>query len=157
MMRIYKFLAQFSQHLRRVVFGLDLLEGLYDDAVLVDEVRGAHDAKGLLAVHVLFVPDVICFDGFELRVRKKCEGKLVLLFELLVGRNGVLADTDDDGTFFPEGGHQIAKGTGLGRAARRVVSRVEVQDDLLAFILLKGVDCPIFIRQFECRRFRSNF
>lgn len=52
--------------------------------------------------------------------------------ELLVGGFGVAADSDDSVAFGGERADIVAQRAGLGRAARRVVFRVEIEHEVLS-------------------------
>jgi len=67
-----------------------------------------------------------------IRVGEERERELVLRLELSVGGDIVRADAENFRIAFPEDVVCVAELTGLGRAARRVVLRIEVQNDRAA-------------------------
>jgi len=65
------------------------------------------------------------------------EVELMFVAELLVALHRIDGDAEDDGVGFGDVRFVIAKVARLGRAARRVVLRIEVQDHVLAAELLE--------------------
>jgi hypothetical protein len=65
-------------------------------------------------------------------VRQQRERELVLVAELAVRGDRVLADAEDRCPELLQGGHRVPEALGLHGASRRVVARIEVEDDHLA-------------------------
>src|SRR3954454_14091136 len=85
------------QEVRRGVLRRDLVPGLRDLSLLVDEERGAQDAHVLAAVHRLLGPHVERLGHRVVLIREQREAERVLVVELLLLRGLVGADPEDDG------------------------------------------------------------
>src|SRR5690606_27789367 len=82
-------------------------------------------------------------------VRQQPEGKAFLLAELLVGAQAVAGDAEDDGIAAAEAADGVAECAALHRAARGVVLRIEVQDDVLAAAIRQADAVTAGSGQFE--------
>src|SRR5205085_3369055 len=71
------------------VLRADLVPGLLDLALLVDEERAADDAHVRLAVELLLAPDAVGLRDRVVGVREQREPEAVLLVELLLLRGQV--------------------------------------------------------------------
>src|SRR5579883_2595963 len=111
---------------------LHLAPHLGDLAVLVDQKGGAIDTHVFAAVQALLDPGAIFGADLSVLVGNQREVKLVLRLELVVTRYAVLADADNLRLEFLEGSRRIAKAAGFGRASRRVVLGIEIEDDWFA-------------------------
>src|ERR1041385_8714430 len=110
----------------------DLGPVLHDLAVLADEDGGPDDALHLLAVHDLVAPGAIGLEDAAVGVAEQGKSEAVLVAELAVRGDRVLAGAEHDGAELLERGEGRVEVVGLDRATRRVVSRVEVEDHDLA-------------------------
>src|SRR5262249_9648427 len=91
------------------------------------------------------------------RIREQREGQPVLLDELLVRRHRIAADADHLDARVREVAELIAEGARLARAARRVVLRVEVDDQVLLPAEVGERDAlPVLVVERELRRARAG-
>ena len=109
---------------------LDLAPDGGDPPIAADQEGRAVDAHVLLAVHALLDPRAIGFDDCPLGVGGEVDAEAVLLAEPGVGGDRVLRYADDGGVGGGEGILQAGEGDRLGRAAGRVVLRIEIEHDL---------------------------
>lgn len=72
------------QQLRCVVFGIDLADGIDDNALLINDVGGAQRAFGHLAVHFLLAPCLVGFQDGEAGVSDEMERQLIFGNKLLM-------------------------------------------------------------------------
>src|SRR4051794_11995566 len=85
------------QHFVGVAVDLDLAPGSPDHAFAVDQEGRAFDTHVLLAVHALFLPDLVFLGDAGGLVRGQGERQLVFLLELVVAGDAVLRYADDHG------------------------------------------------------------
>ena len=93
----------------------------------VNNEGGALGAHVGFSVHAFLNPDLIGLDESVRFVGEEREGELVLFDEFLVALGGIDADAQNRGLGFEEI-PRVAKGAGLGGAARGVVFGVEIED-----------------------------
>ena len=139
-------LTKFVQHLRRIVGSLDVGEGLDDDSVFVNEICGAHYAKGFFAIEGLLFPNVVGLDCGQFGVGKEREIEVEFLLEFLVRGHAIFADTDDFCAFFTEMGKQFRKCARLFCTTRSVVLGIEIKHNFLAAKLTEVADIAILVR-----------
>jgi hypothetical protein len=80
------------------------------------------------------------------RIGQEGEVELVLTSEFAVARDGIFGNAEDDDTEllqFTEGIPEIA---GLSSAAGSIVFRIEIEDDPLAEIIVKGMGLTVLIQ-----------
>src|ERR1017187_9330851 len=83
-------------HLRRVPFGVHLLEDRPDSSIGPDDVGGASDTHVLAAVERLLDPESVLLRHLVVHVREEGEREAVLLLELLVALDRVGGNAEDD-------------------------------------------------------------
>src|SRR5713101_2637380 len=110
---------------------MDLGPDSRDLASLVDEEGRALDPEVFSAVQVLFLPDPVGFRDSALVVAQQRKVEVILVPELCVARGVVPAHPEHYRPFRLDAAEIVPETAGLFRAARRVILRVEVQDDLL--------------------------
>ena len=93
-----------------------------DDAALVDEKGGAHDAEADLAVELLFLPDSIGLNDHALGIGEKGEGQRILFCKFFVRGDAVAADADDGNAASLKFGVCARKGTDLTDITGRALS-----------------------------------
>lgn len=98
----------------------------------VDEHGGADDSQALASVHVFLPPGAVCFHNPMLRVAEELYLQLVFPDEGPVTFCIIGTASEDHGIKRLELRQAVGKFTCLGNAARRIVSRVEVQHDPFA-------------------------
>ena len=111
---------------------LDLMPGLGDRALLVDQEGGALDAHVLAAVQALLHPGAVLLADLAVAIGYQREVEVVLLLELVVARHAVLADAYHLRLEFLESRCIVTEGAGLGGTARGVVLGIEIENDRLA-------------------------
>ena len=141
----------------RIVRGLDLVHGLNDGTFLIYEIRSTNDTHVGTAVIFLLLPDIVKLNDLMIRIRENGERKRVLCLKVLMGLYAVLADTEDYGTLLLNLRVSLGKAAGLLRTAGGVILRVEIENDLLAPVILQGMGLAVLIRQSEIGGFRSDF
>ncbi len=112
--------------------GLHFAEDGFDFAVAADDESGALGAHVGFAVHAFFHPHAIRRDDLFVLIHEQRERERVFGDELRVALRGVDADAEDRG-LAREVAPRIAQSAGLRGAAGRVVFRIEIKDDVLAF------------------------
>ena len=110
---------------------LHLRPGADDLPVRTDEEGRADDPHELPAVEALLSPRAELLRDGVIRIDEQRERELVLRGELLVALLVVGGDPQHHRAALLEGGVLVAEVARLGGAARRVVLRVEVDDDVL--------------------------
>ena len=127
-------LSEDGENLVGVDLGFDLFrpEDARYPAVGADEECSAERAHILAAIHRFLAPYAHLFLKAMVGVGDEGEWEVVGRDELLVGGFGVAADSDDSVTFGGERADIVAQRAGLGRAARRVVFRVEIEHEVLS-------------------------
>src|SRR5262249_9438136 len=113
----------------------DALPVFLHAAVRADPHRRADHALRLLAVHRLLAEGLVAGHHLLVRVAEQREGKLVLRGEVPVARRLVGRHADHDRAARLDLLPEVAEPAGLLGAARRVVSRVEVEDQVLAGVV----------------------
>src|SRR2546426_6204993 len=93
----------------------------------IDDDRRADHALDHLPVHVLLSPGSVDFHDFMVWIRKEPHRKAMLRNELLVALDTVRATANDRGLEALEVLDARRELASLGRAAGRVVSRIEVE------------------------------
>ncbi len=137
-----------SENLFGVAFWFYFFEDVDEVLVRADEVGGALYAFDELAVHVLWLDEVVAVDELHVGVGEEVVGKVVLVFEFLLVFDGVAGDAEDDDALLLELFKRVAEATGLDGAAGGVGARVEEEDygfalevgevDGLAVLILEG-------------------
>src|SRR5688572_14327005 len=120
--------ARRFEDLRRVAGDADPAPFIAHDAPGVDEESAAFDAHHFPAVHVLLLPDAELRRDRVVLVRAELERELHLFAEAAVRLEGVARDTEDRGAGAAEGRREIAEVRPLQRAAGRVVTGIEIDD-----------------------------
>jgi len=108
---------------------LDAAPLAHELAVRADEERRALDPADLLSVHVLHLDDAELLAELLVGVADEREREAHLRGEALVRLDRVARDAGDDRSRLREPVVQVAELRALGRAAGRVVLRVEVEHD----------------------------
>src|SRR5665213_256646 len=108
----------------------DARPDLHDRPVRPGEERRALDTDALLPVHVLLDDHPECVADLRRGVGQQRKVQPVLLGELLLRGDVVAADADDRGSGGAECALLVTKGLRLGRAARRIRLRIEIDDQL---------------------------
>lgn len=157
LLREYLQLVNDLQHIVTVCIGFDLAKDVRDAALLVNHEGRTQHAVYRFAVHHLFAPRAVLFHHRVIGVRQQRKGQVVFLAEFLMRRLSVGADAEDDDVAFGGFGICVAEPARFFRSARRVVSRVKVQHDFVAFEIgqFDGLARRIF--QVEGRRFAADF
>src|SRR5258705_1382933 len=96
----------------------------------VDEESAAFDAHELAAVQALLADDVEQLADAAPGIAQEVERKLHLGAELVMRLDAVGRDAEDERAGLAKGGREIAEVFTLARAARRVVARVEIENEL---------------------------
>src|SRR2546422_4634197 len=125
---------------------------LGDLPALVNQERRALDSEKLPTVEILFLPDAVRTGDAPIVVAQEREIEIVLAFEPHVALRVVAADAEDHRALRAHPGEVVPEAARFFRATRRVVLRVEVQDDLLAAEVLQGKEAPVVRRQGEVGR-----
>lgn len=127
-------LSEDGENLVGVDLRLDLFrpEDARYPAVGADEECSAERAHILAAIHRFLAPYAHLFLKAVAGVGDEGEGEVVGRDELLVGGFGVAADSYDSVAFGGERADIVAQRAGLGRAARSVVFRVEIEHEILS-------------------------
>ena len=133
-------LVEGREDLRRVALGLDLRPDPRDPAVGIDQERGAADAHVRLAVVLLLDPRAVGLGDRVVLVGQQRERQAELLAERALAGGALRADAPDLGAALGDRPCRVAELAGLGRAAGRVVLRVEVQDGPAATLVGEVVD-----------------
>ena len=87
------------------------------------------------------------------RVRKKNERKTEFFRKFYVGRNGILADSDNGGIKLFEFLKIFSKGAGLSCAAGGVIFGVKIKNDFFAEKIRKFNGVSVFIKKLKLRSF----
>src|SRR5258708_15752503 len=116
---------------------LDLGPEAADDALVVDQHGRALDAHVFAAIHALLHPDAVFLADLPALVRGEGEGQRIFLLELVMRAHRISGDADDRRFRLREIGHGVAKPASLGGTARRVVLRIQIDDDRLAALTLE--------------------
>src|SRR5450432_993281 len=124
------------------------------DAAAVDQEGAALDALDLLAVHDLVLDHAEHVAELFFGVGDQLERQLEVLLEAIVRRHVVARDAEQHGAGLDEILVVVAKLHRFGGAARRVVLRVEVEDDDLAGI---GLWCELHPSRCKRFEFRDGF
>src|SRR5687768_1378005 len=119
-----------GQNFPGVPLDADLAPFAADRALRVDQERAALDAHHLAPVHVLLPPCSEQRGDRVVLVRAELERELHLVLELAVRLESVRRNAEYPRAGAPEGGREVAEVAALERAARRVVARVEVDDEV---------------------------
>src|SRR5262249_40437220 len=125
-------LSQRVEHRLDVAVDLHLREDLLHLAIGPDDHRRADRADALLAVEDLLAPRAVLFVDLRVRVAEQRKLEVVLRGELAVPLDRVARDAEHDGALLGQLLALRLEALRLARAARRVVLRVEVEDDRLA-------------------------
>lgn len=135
------------EDLAGVVLGLDFLtaEDALDAVVGVDDEGRTLGAHVLAPVHTLLDPRAEELVELDIGIGDQAEGQGVPRAEALVALGGVTADTDDLIARFAQLGIAVAQTTGLSGAARGIVLGIEVEDDLLAWVLGEAHLLPVLV------------
>src|SRR5437868_5926663 len=115
-----------------VALDADLGPVLRDLAVLADEHGRPDDPLHLLAVENLVAPRAVGLEDLAVGVAEQRECELVLVAELAVRGDRVLASAQHDGAELGDRGQRGVEVVGLDGTARGVVARIEVEHDDLA-------------------------
>src|SRR2546428_13142866 len=110
---------------------------LGDLPALVNQERRALDPEVFPTVEILFLPDVVRTGDAPIVVAEQREIEVVLVLELHVALRIVAADAEDHGALRGHPGEVVPEAARFLRATRRVVLRIEVEDDLLAAEILQ--------------------
>jgi hypothetical protein len=140
------YFLEVGENLADVERGVDVGIDLRDLAFGVDEVGSAEDTEEQFAHKFLFSPGAILLDHTVVRIGQEGEVELVLSSEFAVARDGIFGNAEDDDTEllqFTEGIPEIA---GLSSAAGSIVFRIEIEDDPLAEIIVKGMGLTVLIQ-----------
>ena len=113
----------------------DLTPDCGDVALLVDQECRALDPHIAFTVHTFFDPRAVGFAHIAFLIGGEGEVKLVFGFELIVLLNAAFGDTDNRCVQLFKGWFAVAEAAGFSGAARRIVLRVEIEYDFLAFEL----------------------
>ena len=116
-----------------VAFWLDLFKDVDEVLVGADEVGGALYTFDELAVHVFGLDEVVAVDELHVGVGKEVIGEIVLVFEFLLGFDGVAGDAEDDDAFLLEFFEGVAETAGFDGAAWSIGAGVEEEDYGFAF------------------------
>ena len=139
-----------------VAVHLDLAPNLPHHALAVDQESAALDTQEFLAVHALFLNHVVELANFFVGIAQQFEWKCHLAFEFLVRLDDVGRDAADGRLGFLELRIGRGKVGALLGAPRRVVARIEINDDGAAGRIAQR---PAAGRAFESelRRFLADF
>jgi len=132
--------SQNGAHLGRVAFRLHPRPGPGDPPVWVHQEGGAQDPHGGTAVADLLAPGTPCVGRGVVLVRQEHEGQAEPGPEAGVAGGIVRADSPDDRPVGLDVRPRVPELAGLGRAAGRVVLRVEVHDRPAAALVGQAVD-----------------
>src|SRR2546428_4359344 len=129
---------------------------LGDLPALVNQERRALDPEVFPTVEILFLPDTVRTGDAPIVVAEQREIEVVLVLELQVALRIVAADPKDDRALRGHPGEVVPERAGFFRATRRVVLRVEVEDDLPSAELFQRQNAPVVRRQGEVRRWITD-
>ena len=121
--------SDIAQNLRGMFLRLDLVIGLGDLALLIDQERHAVDAVEFAAHELFQPPDPEGFGQGVILVHEKREGQVELVSELLVGFGCIARHPEDLDFFTFEAIPKVTEATGLGGATGGVVSGIEVEQE----------------------------
>ena len=127
--------------------GLHLRFGdhLLNDAILVDDEGGAVGAVEF-ATHEFFgSPNPVRVMHAQLLVAQQVKLQAELVDELVMRLGGVLADAEDLVARVGERNQVVVEVAGLGRAARRIVLGVEVEDEFGALEFIEGTNVAVLV------------
>src|SRR6266576_2225234 len=113
------------QKLVDMAFDLHLGKDLEDSMVRPDDEGGAFDSHVLAAVQRLQFPYPVGLTEFALCVGEQGEWELMLVFELLMGGDRVLAHPKYGHAQLFQAGERVPKVAGFLRAARRKILGIE--------------------------------
>ena len=103
------------------------VEGMTDDAVLVDDEGGTLYAHALPAIDLLLLHHAIGLAGFAIHVRHQLDGQTVLVTKGGMADTGIPADPQNHGIPRGEFIRQFTEFHGLHGAARGIVLGVEIE------------------------------
>ena len=126
-------LSQGSQYFRRVFDRFDFPPNFFDESVGADEKCYPAGPEVLYSHETLFTPNPISLDNCFILIGNQWERQFMFGDELIVGLRRIGADSEDDRAGFLECRKFIAKGAGLKRAARGIIPRIKIKDNVLAF------------------------
>jgi hypothetical protein len=140
-----------------VTVDLDFAIDLHDPAIFPKDEGRPLDPLEDFSVHILVFDHSVLFTYRAVGVAQERKRELILLPELKLGFDGVLADAEDDGFPRVERDDFIPEIACLARSARRVSLGVEEQDDLFARVRLQRYSFARIGFQRERRCFLSLF
>src|SRR5205823_541022 len=148
--------ARRFQHLGDMSRHPDLAPSAADGPLLVDQERAALDAYILASVHAFLDPDAVFLADVRARIGRKNERELVLLLELVVRCDRILRDPDHHRPRPAVIRESVAKSARFRSAARGVVLRVKIEDDVFALELGQGHAAVAVGGQSEIRGFFTD-
>jgi hypothetical protein len=116
-----------------VAFDLHLGKDMPDLSVPPDDVGGAHDSHGRVAVEIFFLPDPIGFKHFAGSIARQRKVQLVLVAELLQHFDGVTTGSQDDRVEFVQFFFGVTELVRLAGSTRGIGFGKEEKDDVLPF------------------------
>ena len=151
-------IERLSQHFQRVAFGIDSVECETENTLFVDDESRTNDAVFLDAVDLLRLPYAVLLARRAIAVREEAHGNPVLVTKFGMPEAIVAADAEDGATVPRKFVLVIGKIGGFERTRRRVVPRVEEENDTV--LTAKGGEIDVLhvrIRKDEHRRDLSCF
>ena len=129
------------------------------DEVLVgaDEIGGSLYAIDQFAVHVFGLDEIVAVDQDHVWIRQEIVGKVVLVFEFLLGFDGVAGDAEDYDAFLLELFEGVAEAGGLDGAAGGVGTGIEEEDYGGAFEVGEGDVFAVLVLEGEVFYFVAGF
>jgi len=112
---------------------LDQRPNFFDASVPTNKKRHAMRAKIFPSHERLFTPNAISLDNFFVFVGQKRERQFKFFDKFVVLFHRIRADTENNRATFFEFGKTVAKGAGFLCAARRIVFRIKIKNDVFTF------------------------
>jgi hypothetical protein len=131
---------------------LDVVGGVADDALLVDQEAGAHQALAAHAFALLLLDHAVLAAHLALRVGEQADGEAVAVAEVGVRQAVVARHAQHHAVVLDEIFLVVGELGGDQGAARRAVARIEVQHDVLLPLELRQAHVlHVGIRKIEDR------
>ena len=135
----------------------DVVPASGDFSVAIDQVRRPYVAHELASVERFLLPHAVLLGHRMVFVGEQWKRDVELLREARLARFVENADTKHSRFRLLELRQVIAKVARLFSAARRVVLRIEIENDGPSGVIREPVGLPVLIVQGECRGFLSRF
>ena len=128
---------------------LHLFEDVQEMLIRSDEIGGSLDALHQLAVHILWLHQVVAIDQLHVGVGEKIVRKVVLILELLLVLHRVARDAEDDDAGLLKFFEGVAEAAGFDCAPGSIGTGVKEEYNWLAFEVSKRDVFAVLILQRE--------